>query len=434
MPLMDEPLWTDPATARTRVWEVASLLKALGDVLQARFGAVQVRGELSGFSRASSGHCYFNLKSHDGGAGLRCAMFRRAASLVDFAPQDGQEVELRGRLALYEPRGELQLIVEGMRRAGAGALMEQFLRLKARLAAEGLFDPAAKRPLPAMPQRIGIVTSLAAAALHDVASALARRAPQVELIIYPAPVQGAEAGGLLARAIDQASARAEVDLLLLCRGGGSLEDLWAFNDERVVRAIAACAVPVVSGVGHETDFTLADFAADVRAPTPTAAAELAAPERVTLLAALASMQGRLQSRLDYRLDREAQRLDRIQLRLARPTDALRRQHQAQALLAQRLERVLPAVLAQQAQALARLQQRLQRAVQQQLQQGLHRQTVLQARLAALDPARALRQGYARLQDAQGRTVTSVRQLAPGQTLTGVLADGHFDAAVTRLGD
>jgi exodeoxyribonuclease VII large subunit len=431
---MDGAPWPDPAAARPRVWEVSSLLGALSDALQARFGAVVVRGELSGFSRAASGHCYFNLKSRDGNAGLRCAMFRRAASLVDFAPQDGQEVEVRGRLALYEPRGELQLIVEGMRRAGAGALMEQFLRLKARLAAEGLFDPAVKRPLPVMPQRIGIVTSLAAAALHDVASALARRAPQVELIIYPAPVQGAEAGGLLARAVELASARAEVDLLLLCRGGGSLEDLWAFNDERVVRAVAACAVPVVSGVGHETDFTLADFAADVRAPTPTAAAELAAPERAALLATLASLQRLLQSRLDHRLDREAQRLDRLQLHLARPTDALRRQRQTQALLAQRLERVLPAALAQQAQALARLQQRLQRAAQQQRQQAAHRQAVLQARLAALDPARALRQGYARVQDAQGRTVTSVQQLAPGQALTGVLADGHFDATVTRLGD
>ena len=182
-------------------------------------------------------------------------MFRRAASLVDFQPQDGQEVELRGRLAVYEPRGELQLIVEGMRRAGAGALMEQFLRLKARLEAEGLFDPSIKRPLPAMPRRVGIVTSLAAAALRDVVSALARRSPQVELIIYPAPVQGADAGALLAQAIALAGARAEVDVLLVCRGGGSLEDLWAFNDERVVRAIAASPVPVVSGVGHETDFT-----------------------------------------------------------------------------------------------------------------------------------------------------------------------------------
>ncbi|HNB46209.1 MAG TPA: exodeoxyribonuclease VII large subunit, partial [Burkholderiaceae bacterium] len=261
------------------VWEVAALVQAVGDSLQARFGAVAVRGELAGFTRAASGHCYFTLKAPDGSAALRCAMFRRAASLVDFAPADGQAVELRGRLGVYEPRGELQFVVEAMRRAGAGALMEQFLRLKAQLAGEGLFDPTRKRPLPAYPRRLGVVTSLGAAALRDVATALARRAPQVELIVYPAPVQGADAPALIAQAIATANRRAEVEALIVCRGGGSLEDLWAFNDERVVRAVAGSALPVVCGVGHETDVTLADFAADLRAPTPTAAAELAAPER-----------------------------------------------------------------------------------------------------------------------------------------------------------
>ncbi|HKX95478.1 MAG TPA: exodeoxyribonuclease VII large subunit, partial [Methylibium sp.] len=246
------------ASGGVQVWEVAALVHAVGDALAARFGAVAVRGELAGFQRAASGHCYFTLKDADGSAALRCAMFRRAASLLDFAPADGALVELRGRLAVYEPRGELQFIVESMRRAGAGALYERFLRLKAQLEAEGLFDAARKRPLPAFPRRIGIVTSLAAAALHDVLTALARRAPQVQAIVYPSPVQGAEAPAALAAAIEAAGRRAEVDTLIVCRGGGSLEDLWAFNEALVVRAIAACPLPVVVGVGHETDVTLAD--------------------------------------------------------------------------------------------------------------------------------------------------------------------------------
>ncbi len=259
------------------VWTVAALVSALGDTLAARFPACTVAGEISGFSRPASGHCYFTLKDADGQAALiRCAMFRRAATLLDFSPAEGQRVEARGRIGVYEPRGELQFVVEAMRRSGTGALYEQFLLLKARLEAEGLFDAARKRPLPRFARRAGVVTSLAGAALHDVASVFARRAPQVELIVYPSPVQGVEAPVALVEAIAVAGRRAEVDLLIVCRGGGSLEDLWAFNDERVVRAIAGCPLPVVCGVGHETDVTLADFAADLRAPTPTAAGELAA--------------------------------------------------------------------------------------------------------------------------------------------------------------
>ena len=235
-------------------------------------------------TRAASGHCYFSLKDADGqAASLRCAMFRRAAALLDFSPGEGVLVEVRGRVAVYEPRGELQFVVEAMRRAGAGTLYEQFLKLRARLAAEGLFDADAKRALPPHPRRIGVITSSAGAALHDVLTALARRAPQVEVVVYPSPVQGVEAPPALVRALQTANERAEVDLLLLVRGGGSLEDLWAFNDERVVRAVAASALPVVCGVGHETDVTLCDLAADLRAPTPTAAAELAAPARDALL-------------------------------------------------------------------------------------------------------------------------------------------------------
>ncbi len=229
-------------------WSVAGLLVATADALAARFGAVSVRGELSGFSRAASGHCYFSLKDSDGAvAVLRCAMFRRSASLVDFGPADGHQVELRGRLGVYEARGELQMVVESMQRVGSGALYEEFLRRRAQLASEGLFDAGRKRPLPAHPRALGIVTSLAAAALHDVLSALQRRSPQVRVVIYPSLVQGADAPAALVQALQRAGQRAEVDVLLLVRGGGSLEDLWAFNDERVVRAVAGhCALPGVA--------------------------------------------------------------------------------------------------------------------------------------------------------------------------------------------
>lgn len=393
-----------------RVWDVALLVQAIGDTLQTRFGAVAVRGELAGFTRASSGHCYFNLRAADGSAGLRCAMFRRAAGFLDFSPRDGQAVELRGKLAVYEPRGELQMIVEAMRPAGEGALMEQFLRLKARLEGEGLFDAERKRLLPTFPRRIGVVTSLAAAALHDVVTALRRRAPHAEVIVYPAPVQGAEAPPLLVRAITEAGRRGEVDVLIVCRGGGSLEDLWAFNDEAVVRAIVASPMPVVCGVGHETDFTLAEFAADLRAPTPTAAAELVAPERAACLETLAQRQRQLQQALQRRLDREAQRLDRAALRLSRPSELLGQHQQRLALLAQRHAAALP-------QALQRRGQRLD---------------VLAARLQALDPARVLQRGYAWVTDAEGRTLVSVGQVQPGAALTAVLRDGQVRTTVTAV--
>lgn len=277
----------DAAAAARLPWGVAALLLATGDTLAARFGAVTVRGELSGFSRAGSGHCYFALKDSAGApALLRCAMFRRAAVLTDFAPADGQQVEARGRLGIYDARGELQMVVESLQRLGTGTLYEEFLRRRARLEALGLFEAARKRPLPAFPRAVGIVTSLGAAALHDVLTTLQRRAPQLRVVLYPSLVQGAEAPAALAAALQLAGERAEVELLLLVRGGGSLEDLWAFNDERVVQAVAACPLPVVCGVGHETDVTLCDLVADLRAPTPTAAAELAAPSRDEALGGL----------------------------------------------------------------------------------------------------------------------------------------------------
>ena len=414
-------------------WGVAALLVATADALAARFGAVAVQGELSGFSRAASGHCYFSLKDSDGApALLRCAMFRRAALLVDFAPADGQQVELRGRLGVYDARGELQLVVEAMQRVGTGALYEEFLRRRARLAAEGLFDPARKRPLPVFPRVLGIVTSTAAAALRDVLSTLQRRSPQVRVLIYPSPVQGVDAPAALVAALQLAGQRREVDAVLLVRGGGSLEDLWAFNDERVVRAVATCPVPVVCGVGHETDITLADLAADLRAATPTAAAELAAPMQTEALAQLAATAATLQRVLQRRLQTQAQRLDTAVLRLGQPARRVLAQQQGLDGLAGRLGQGLRAVQVRRGEQLGRLGQQLQRAVQVRLQREPLRLEAAAQRLAAQDPARVLKRGYAWVESMDGRPVVSVGNLRPGQAVRAVWADGRVSAEVLTV--
>ncbi len=420
------------ASARL-VWSVAALVQAVADALAARFPVCVVRGELSAFTRAASGHCYFSLKDADGAAALlRCAMFRRAASLLDFAPADGQLVELRGRLAVYEPRGELQFVVEGMQRAGVGALFEQFLRLKAKLEAQGLFAPERKRAIAAFPRRIGVVTSLAAAALHDVLTALARRSPHVEVIVYPSPVQGAEAPAALVQALGLASQRREVDTLLLVRGGGSLEDLWAFNDERVVRAIVECAVPVVCGVGHETDVTLADLAADLRAPTPTAAAELAAPATRNCLETLAVLQRAATQRTHALLDTQAQRLDGLALRLARPAEGVQARRQQLVLLGQRLATSGTRLAERRSLQLGQFGQRLVRAAQVELRSREQRLAAFEARLEALDPQHVLARGFAWLTDKRGRVLQSVRQLAVGQPLRATLADGQAGLTVAEV--
>ena len=417
-----------PAAVRT--WGVAALLLAVGDALAARFAACSVQGELSGFTRAASGHCYFTLKDTDGAAAsIRCALFRRAASLLDFSPRDGQQVELRGRLALYEPRGEMQFIAESMRPLGAGSRYEQFLRLKARLEAEGLFEASKKRELPAFPRSVGIVTSLAGAALHDMLTTLARRAPQLAVRIYPSPVQGADAPAALLRALEAAAWRDEVEVLIVARGGGSIEDLWAFNDEAVVRAVAAMPMPVVSGVGHETDVTLCDFAADLRAATPTAAAELVAPEREALLAGLAGSAQRLQRSVARRLDGDAQRLDRIALHLARPAQAIARAQQQLQTLAHRRERVLRAALEARIAAWTRQRQRLRDALAARLHAERSRLGTQGARLAGLDPARVLARGYAFVLDAGERPVVSAHAVSAGQALT---LRWHDGAAAVRV--
>ncbi len=423
----------ESAAAGRLPWSVAALLVATGDALSARFGAVAVRGELSSLVRAASGHWYFSLKDASGAAAvLRCAMFRRATSLVDFAPADGEQVDLRGRLGVYEPRGELQMVVEALQRVGAGSLYEEFLRLRARLEAAGLFDAARKRALPAQPRAIGIVTSPSAAALQDVLATLRRRAPHVRVVVYPSPVQGAEAPAALVAALQLAGRRAEVQTLLLVRGGGALEDLWAFNDERVVRAVADCTLPVVCGVGHETDITLCDLAADLRAPTPTAAAELAAPARADALLGLAQRRALLQRLLTRAQQVQAQRLDTLALRLGQPARSLAGQAERLSALGRRLHQALRQRLARQGDEPQQRGHRLERAVGLLLRQQQQRLLAAQARLAGLDPQQVLRRGYAWVESADGRPVVSVQGLRSGQTVRAVWADGRAMAEVLSV--
>ena len=430
-----------------RIWEVGALCRAVADVLQARFNPVAVRGEITGFSRASSGHCYFSIKDTQGQ--IRCAMFRSAASRLDFVPRDGELVELRGRLGVYEARGDLQLVVESLQRAGQGALFEQFLRLKARLEAEGLFDAAAKRPLPAWPRGIGLVTSRGAAALHDVLTALARRAPHVPVLLAPAAVQGAAAPAELRAALQKLYLLAQagkapaadlalnstppIDVILLVRGGGSIEDLWAFNDEALARTIAASPVPVISGVGHETDFSIADFVADLRAPTPTAAAELVSAPRDQALRELQAQHERLQRALRRRLDAEAQRLDGLHGRLARPADAVAAERLRLQRLDARLTHARALRLERERARLARLAERLPQALARQRESAQERLARAALRLSLLDPQLVLERGYAWLEDADGRPVTRAAQTTPGQALAATLADGKVDLTVAPPG-
>jgi exodeoxyribonuclease VII large subunit len=420
----------DPNSAPgPRVWAVGALCRAVADALDARFNPVTVRGEISGFSRASSGHCYFSLKDEFGQ--LRCAMFRRAAGLLDFSPRDGDQVEVRGRLAVYEPRGDLQLVVESLRRAGQGALFEQFMQRKARLEAEGLFDPARKRPLAAMPRAVGVVTSLGAAALHDVVTALRRRVPHIPVVLAPAAVQGVNAPAELVRALQSLyELEPAVDVILLVRGGGSIEDLWAFNDETLARTIVQSPVPLISGVGHETDFTIADFCADLRAPTPTAAAELVSAPRDLWLGAIDLLDERLGDALGGRLDALGQRLDQAAGRLGRPSNLVARQQLRLAHHAQRLQYAVLSRRERLAQVPRSIAANLPLKFERALTQRRERLERVALRLRLLDPALVLQRGYAWLTDPQGRAVVSATQLSAGDAVTARLADGEVDLTVT----
>lgn len=418
----------DAAAGNVRIWPVGALLRAIADSLESRFNPITVQGEISGFSRAASGHCYFSLKDDQGQ--IRCAMFRRAASLLDFSPRDGQRVELRGRLGVYETRGELQLIVESLQQAGQGSLFEQFVQLKARLEAEGLFDSGRKRPLPLMPRAIGVVTSLGAAALHDVVTALQRRAPHIPVMIYPASVQGGQAASELREALLQAYQRNEVDVLLLVRGGGAMEDLWAFNDEHLARTIVTSPMAVVSGVGHETDFTIADFCADLRAPTPTAAAELCAQPQAVCKDLLDLLQSRQHHAVDRLVQMRHQRLDQAAARVGRPSHFVTRQHASLAAYGQHMHHVVGNCLRRAMSDLARMETVLPVASSSAVQRQAQRLEHARLRLDLLNPKLVLKRGYAWLSNTDGQAITSSVGMVIGQPLRATLVDGEVDLTVS----
>ena len=412
-----------------RIWSVGALCRAIADALESRFNPVAVRGEVSGFTRAASGHCYFTLKDTSGQ--LRCAMFKRAAQMLDFRPVDGELVEIKGRLGVYEPRGELQLVVEHMRRAGQGAWFEQFLQLKAKLEAEGLFDAERKRAICTMPRGIGVVTSLGAAALHDVATALQRRVPHIPVVLAPSLVQGPDAPSSLVQALQQLSQQPNIDVILLVRGGGSMEDLWAFNDENLARAMVASPVPIISGVGHETDFTIADFCADLRAPTPTAAAEMCAVPQVELANNLQLWGGALQTWVHRHLDTQAQRLDRVQSRLGRPSEGLNTEKMQLMRWQQRLGQAVQTQKQRCHNELATLASALARGIQQTPATARERLHRAELRLQLLDPKLVLQRGFAWLTNEQGLAISSVTQTQTGQTVQATLADGVVDLQVKQ---
>ncbi|MEO5702011.1 MAG: exodeoxyribonuclease VII large subunit [Casimicrobiaceae bacterium] len=428
---------------------VSTLVSSARLLLERHLGLAWISGEISSFSRAASGHCYFNLK--DAKAQVRCVFFRNKAQFIRFALRDGVQVELRATPTIYEARGEFQLNVETMRQAGVGQLYERFAELKARLEAAGWFRSERKRPLPGHPARVGIVTSLAAAALRDVLTTLRRRLPSLAVIIYPAAVQGASAAGELAAAIATANSRAEVDVLIVCRGGGSIEDLWPFNEEGVARAIFLSSLPVVSGVGHETDFTIADFVADARAPTPTAAATLVAPDGVALGRALAVHARRWSGGVVRGLETRMQRLDAAARRLVHPAARLAQQERALADLAHRLARCHAHRARTWNERLGRVHQAFARrlarplpqcvAVEQARDQFLRssrarldslgrRFEVLEQSLQHLGPAAVLARGYAIVARADGRIVTEMTEVAVGDDVKLTLARGSASARIT----
>jgi len=408
------------------VLTVSELNRRVRALLENQFEMLWVAGELSNVKRAASGHWYFCLK--DPSAQIECAMFRARAQFLDFRPEDGLRVEVLARVTLYEARGNYQLAVEEIRKAGLGALYEAFEKLKAKLDGEGLFDAARKRPLPRFPRRIGIVTSPAAAALRDVLTTLARRAPMVPVVIYPAQVQGEGAGAQVARAIAAANARAECDVLIVCRGGGSLEDLWAFNEEVVARAIFASRLPVVSGVGHETDFSIADFVADLRAPTPTAAAVAASPDRAALLQQLAAERRRLARDLRRIVENGSQRLDGAARRLLTPAQRIAHDRERLAQHARRMKRALPDLAAAR-RDIARAARRLAAGASRNASERARRLAALAASLGHLDPTQVLARGYSIVRGADGHVRRSSAGLAAGDLLDVTFSEGGADATV-----
>jgi exodeoxyribonuclease VII large subunit len=391
-----------------QVFSVSGLNRAARTVLESGLGVIWVAGEVSNLARPSSGHWYFTLK--DSEAQIRCAMFRARNALAGFTPAEGAQVLARGRISLYEPRGDYQLIVEHLEEAGQGALQRAFEELKKRLAAEGLFATERKRPLPAVPARIGVITSPTGAAILDILHILARRFPAASVLIYPVPVQGAAAAPAIVQALDLANARAECNVLILARGGGSLEDLWAFNDERVARAIYRSTLPVVTGIGHEVDFTIADFVADARAPTPSGAAQLVAPDRQVWIDRFRQLAQRFGAAMRRQLGDEAQRLRELGERMQRGHPGAR--------------------LSQHAQRLDELEQRLQRALRTQLQRPESRLALAARSLQAISPLATLGRGFAIVTRADdGRVLRDATDVRRGDEIEARLAHGRLRAQV-----
>jgi exodeoxyribonuclease VII large subunit len=434
------------------VYTVSRLNREVRVLLERGFGALWLEAEISNFARPSSGHWYFSLK--DAGAQVRCAMFRQRNMLCLFAAKDGQKVLVRARIGLYEPRGEYQLIIDHMEDAGLGALKRQFEELSAKLEREGLFAAGRKRPVPSLPHRIGVITSPTGAAIRDILHVLARRFPAVDVLIYPVPVQGAQAAVDIIAALRLAGRRAECDVLILARGGGSLEDLWAFNDEGLARAIVASPIPIITGIGHEVDFTIADFAADVRAPTPSVAAEMAVPDAAEWLEALVRLESRLQRSLRRRFDEHAkrlrwligraslvspsaklaqqsQRLDEVEQRLSR---ALRRRliasRERLSWLTGRAAQVSPAArVAQQLARLDSLRVRSDRAWRQIVRRARERLQPLARTLNAVSPLATLDRGYAIVSTESGEILRDAAHARPGTIIEARLARGRVRAKV-----
>lgn len=397
-----------PSSPTRAVYSVSRLNREVRTLLESGLGTLWVQGEISNLARPASGHWYFSLKDRD--AQIRCAMFRQRNVLSRFAPREGQLVVAFGRVSLYEPRGDYQLLVELLEDAGVGALQRAFDELKARLAAEGLFAPERKRPLPSAPRRIGVITSPTGAAIRDIVQVLRRRCPAAEILIYPSPVQGAAAAAALIAAVELAGTRAEVDVLILARGGGSIEDLWAFNDELLARAILASPIPIVTGIGHEIDFTIADFVADLRAPTPSAAAQLVAPDAAVWRRRLEQLLARFAAAARRALRSEQSRLEAVTRRLNLSHPGAR--------------------LQQHSQRLDELEARLRLSVRARIAAGSARLESAARALQAVSPLATLERGFAVITRARdGALITDAAQLAAGEAFDARLAHGSLRATV-----
>jgi exodeoxyribonuclease VII large subunit len=406
---MTEPtLYSEKQIRTVKILTVSELNRLANQVLTQNFPLFWVSGEVSNLTRAASGHWYFSLK--DAGAQVRCVMFKGRNSYLDWSPKEGDKVEARCTVTLYEARGDFQLTIEFLQRAGLGALFEAFEKLKTKLQQAGMFEASRKKPLPSHPKQIGIITSPDAAALRDVLTTLKRRMPSIPIVIYPTPVQGKGAAVQIADAIQLANERAECDVLIICRGGGSIEDLWQFNEEIVARAIAECSIPTISGVGHETDFTICDFVADVRAATPTAAAELVTPSRENILNALLQLKQQLLRNTQALLNQRAQALDYMARRLISPLQQL----------------------AQQKSQLIQVTYRLNSAIDQQLQAKQHHLVRLKQNLTHLNPQAVLSRGYAFVQDKTGVIISSSQQLKSGDEVTITFGAGSAEANIHKV--